>query len=646
MDTKTSAGRIVARSARATHIDLCLFDDVRAPLETRRIPLTQDGNRWTAGDLCLPHGQLYALRARGPSSIDTGARFVPERLLLDPYARAIGRAPSPLDPLGVVVDDEAGDAFDWAGDAPPATHWRHTVLYEAHVKGLTVGHPHVPPPHRGTFLGLTAPAVLAHLADLGVTAVELLPVHAHADEAALRARGLTNYWGYNTLSFFAPDPRFATRAVDVDPTAAVREFKMMVRALHRAGIEVILDVVYNHTAEGPPNGPTLSWRGLDPVHTYRRHAHDPSAYDDWTGCGNTVNLDDPIVRTLVLDSLRYWVTDMHVDGFRFDLASALDRAPGSAGSFFCEVQQDPVLARVKLIAEPWDATPHGYRLGAFTPGIAEWNGRYRDTVRRFWRGDAGMAPDLATRLSGSQDLFGAAGRSPHHSINFVTSHDGFTLADLVSYADKHNDANGEANRDGESNNFGSNAGVEGPSTDVDVIAERATRQRSLLATLALSLGVPMISGGDELGRTQHGNNNAYCQDGPLSWTPWPGDAGLMAFTRRVLALRRANACLGREHFLRGEDVSWLNHLGTPLSAGEWESDSLRAFGMHWHGRGESPVLVYVNSGREPESCALPGDVTWERVLDSSEPAAVVHAVTSPLTLAAGSIVVLIGAPAR
>lgn len=642
MDTKTSAGHIVAWSALASHIDLCLFEDARAPLENRRTPLTRDGNRWTAGDRRLPHGQLYALRARGPSSIETHARFAPERLLLDPRARAIGRAPSPLDPLGMVVSDDDNAAFDWQGDAPPATPWRHTVLYEAHVKGLTAAHPLVPPAHRGTFLGLAAPAVLAHLQDLGITAVELLPIHAHADESDLRARGLTNYWGYNTLSFFAPDPRFATNAVHADPAAAVREFKTMVRALHRAGIEVILDVVYNHTAEGPLNGPTLSWRGLDPVHSYRRRANDPSEYDDWTGCGNTLNLDDPIVRALVLDSLRYWVTDMHVDGFRFDLASALDRAPGSAGSFFCEVQQDPILARIKLIAEPWDATPHGYRLGAFTPGIAEWNGRYRDTVRRFWRGDAGLAPDLATRLGGSQDLFGAAGRSPHHSINFVTSHDGFTLADLVRYADKHNDANGERNADGESNNFSSNAGVEGPSDDAAVIAERAVRQRSVLATLALSLGVPMLSGGDELGRTQHGNNNAYCQDGPLSWTPWPGDATLCAFARRAFAVRRAHASLGRERFLFGDDVTWLSERGTPLTAAEWEAASLRVFGMHFHADDEGPVLIYFNGSRDTTSCELPGARTWDRVLDSSAPDAATAAVTSPLDIAGGSVVVLIG----
>ncbi len=640
--TMTTPGSIVVWSATASHIDLCLFDDARAAVEARRVPLIRDGHRWTSGDLVLPNGQLYALRAVGPASLDMRARFAPERLLLDPYARAIGRPPAPLDPLGAVVIDD----FDWQDDAPPGTAWRDTVIYEAHVKGLTARHPDVPPEHRGTFLGLTSPPVLDHLRRLGVTAVELLPVHAHADEPALRARGLTNYWGYNTLSFFAPDPRFATRAAVADPAAAVREFKTMVRALHRAGIEVLLDVVYNHTAEGPAGGPTLSLRGLDPVRSYRRRPHDPAAYDDWTGCGNTLNLDDPIVRALVFDSLRYWVTDMHVDGFRFDLAPALDRHPARVGSFFSEVRRDPVLAGVKLIAEPWDATPDGYRLGGFGDGIAEWNGRYRDTVRRFWRGDAGMAPDFATRFSGSQDVFGATGRSPQHSINFVTSHDGFTLADLVSYAGKHNEANGEHNADGESNNFSSNAGVEGVSDNPAVVAERAVRQRSLLASLALSLGVPMLSGGDEVGRTQHGNNNAYCHDGPVVWTPWPGDAALCAFARRALALRRAHAFLRRDRFYSDADATWLSTLGVPLTTAEWQSAALDAFGVRLGAAGETPMLIYVNAGRQTAMCVLPEDATWQCVLDSAAPEAVARPVTSPYALAGGSLVVLIAELAR
>ena len=637
MPTPLSAGHIVVWSALASHIDLCLFDVARAAVEIERIPLVRDADRWTT-DVTLPAGQLYALRAQGPPDQSTRSHFEPERLLLDPYARAIGRAPAPLDPLGVVV---AGD-FDWDGDAPPTIGWHKTVIYEAHVKGLTASHPEVPPEHRGTFLGLTAPAVIAHLCDLGVSAVELMPVHAHADEPALVLRGLTNYWGYNALSFFAPDPRFATRAVRADPCAAVTEFKTMVRAMHRAGIEVILDVVYNHTAEGPPDGPTLSWRGLDPVNTYRRRPHDPAAYDDRTGCGNTLNVDDPIVRALVLDSLRYWVSDMHVDGFRFDLASALDRTPGGAGSFFRDVQADPALSRVKLIAEPWDATPDGYRLGAFAPGMAEWNGRYRDTARRFWRGDAGSAPDVATCLSGSEDLFGGRGRSPHHSINFVTSHDGFTLADLVSYAGRHNTANGENNVDGESNNFSSNAGVEGQSGEPAVITERATRQRSLVATLALSLGVPMISGGDEVGRTQQGNNNAYCHDSPLSWTRWPGDRALAAFAGRTFALRRAHSSYGRAAFLSPTDVDWLNERGMAITESEWRSVSLRAFGMRLKADAGSPVVIYLNSSPDAVVFQLPADVAWQCVLNSAAPEMPGSAVTSPLVIPGGSLVVLTG----
>lgn len=624
-------------SATATHIDVCLFDDPHAAVETRRVPLIPNGSRWANPDLMLPHGQLYALRARGPASVTTHAQFEPERLLLDPFARAIGRRPTPLDPLGAVVLDH----FDWQGDTPPRTPWRDSVIYEAHVKGLTAQHPGVDAEHRGTFLGVASAAIIAHLGDLGATAIELLPVHAHADEPALAARGLTNYWGYNTLSFFAPDPRFATTAVHRDPTVAVRECKMMVRELHRAGIEVLLDVVYNHTAEGPRQGPTLSWRGLDPVHTYRRHPSDPTVYDDWTGCGNTLNVDDPLVRAMVLESLRYWVTEMHVDGFRFDLASALDRAPGSDGSFFRAVQQDPVLSTVKLIAEPWDATPYGYKLGAFPSGIREWNGQYRDAVRRFWRGDAGSAPDFATRLSGSQDLFGRPTRSPLDSINFVTAHDGFTLADLVSYADKHNEANGERNADGESNNVSSNAGVEGASESPTINAERATRQRSLMATLALSLGVPMLCGGDEMGRTQRGNNNAYCHDSPLSWTPWPGDTSMHAFTRRALSLRREHAALRRERFLTDHDVVWFNTSGSALTEAAWRSASLQVFGLHVLPLfGEAPLVICVNGSRDDVAFVVPESSRWRRVLDSSAPDADPTDVTSTLAVPSGSLVML------
>jgi isoamylase len=575
--------RFTVRSRSASRIDLCLFDDASAARESRRVSFTKhpesDSDLWMADADNISPGQLYAL-----------ASDLSDRFLLDPYARAIGREPGPFDPLGAVIDT----AFDWQGDRAPDTAWRDTVIYEAHVKGFTALHPDVAPPLRGTFLGLASEPAIAHLKSLGVTAVELLPVHAHADEPALTARGLTNYWGYNTLSYFAPDPRFATVPAAVDCGAAVREFKTMVRALHAAGLEVILDVVYNHTAEGPlesSGGRTLSLRGLDPVHAYRRRSDDPSRYEDWTGCGNTLNLASPAVRALVLDSLRYWVAEMHVDGFRFDLASALDRQPNAAGSLFSDMRNDPILSKVKLIAEPWDATPDGYRLGAFPNGVAEWNGRYRDAARRFWRGDAGAAAEFATRLCGSQDLFGRAGRAPSDSINFVTSHDGFTLADLVSYADKHNEANGEQNRDGESNNFSGNNGAEGPTTDAAIVERRRARQRSLIASLFLSQGTPMLSGGDELGRSQLGNNNAYCQDNRTSWTAWPGDTDLAAFVGKLAALRRAHPQLRRTEFLTDGDIEWILPDGTPLDASHWTDPTLRAFGLRL-----DSLLICFNAG--------------------------------------------------
>nr|MBP6775416.1 glycogen debranching protein GlgX [Gemmatimonadaceae bacterium] len=631
----TPAGRITVWAPHATHVDVCLFDRADAAHETARLPLVRTGDHWTSGDVMLPTGQLYALRADGPPASGPVSRFEPERLLLDPYARAVGRLPAPLDPLSVVGTDE----FDWRGDTAPNRAWRDTVIYEAHVRGLTARHPDVARELRGTFLGVSSPAVIAHLVALGVTAVELLPIHAHADEPGLRARGLTNYWGYNTLSFFAPDPRFATAAVHDDPLAAVRECKTMVRELHAAGIEVVLDVVFNHTAEGPLGGPTLSLRGLDPLDTYRRRPADPWTYDDWTGCGNTLNLDNPAMRRLVFASLRYWVTEMHVDGFRFDLASAIDRQLSGAESLFAAMRVDPVLSRVKLIAEPWDATSEGYRLGGFPAGIAEWNGRYRDTVRRFWRGDAGAAPELATRICGSQDLFGAPGRSAHDSINFVTSHDGFTLADLVSYASKHNDANGEHNADGESNNFSSNAGIEGPTADAHIIAARRTRQRSLIATLALSRGVPMLSGGDELGRTQFGNNNAYCHDGPLTWTPWPGDTALLAFVQRAFAVRREWPALRGETFFAPTDVTWLDADASPLDAAAWNTHERRALGMWIAPQSTTPLLIYVNAGTDDVTYTLPDPREWTVLLNSATQEHDSVAQTA-VRVAAGALVVL------
>ena len=498
-------------------------------------------------------------------------------------------APDPRDtarwmPKGVVLDD----GFDWEGDAPPRTPWSRTVLYEAHVKGLTMRHPGVPEADRGRYLGLAAAPVVEHLLALGVTAVELLPVQHHAIDAHLAKLGLPNYWGYMTLGFFAPDPRYASGALGQQ----VREFREMVKRLHRAGLEVILDVVYNHTPEGGPDGPVLSLRGLDGASYYRRRPDAPGEYLDFTGCGNSLDTGHPRALQLVLDSLRYWVADMHVDGFRFDLAPVLARNGHEFepfGRFFEIVRQDPVLSRVKLIAEPWDLGPGGWQLGRFPAGWAEWNDRYRDAVRRFWRGDEGQLPELASRIAGSSDFFGAGGRTPQASVNFVAAHDGMTLRDLVTYAHKHNEANGEGNRDGghdESHNWG----VEGESASARVRKLRARTVRNLLATLAFSQGVPMLSHGDELGRTQRGNNNAYCLDDERTWVDWEGaDGALLAFARHVLALRRDNAVFRRRRFFRGEslgpgrppDIAWLRADGTPMEPADW----------HTPGRGQLALWI-------------------------------------------------------
>ena len=548
-------------SAHAIAVELCLFDSPDAAEPRTVLRLTErTGDVWHRHVPGIKNGQLYGYRVHGPWDPASGFKFNPAKVLIDPYARAIGRPmlwhPSLLAyaegsdgdgaadpsssaayaPLGAVVDP---GGFDWADDRSPRTPWTETVIYEVHVKGMTIQHPLVE--HRGSFLGLASPFVIDHLRELGVTAVELLPIHAHADEPVLIKRGLTNYWGYNTLNYFAPDPRFAV----FGPRQAPNEFKTMVRTLHEAGLEVILDVVYNHTAEGGHLGPHLSFRGIDNMTYYRVDPERGARYEDFTGCGSTFDMRNPPVRQLMMDSLRYWVQEMHVDGFRFDLAPALARGDRDVSGLqdFCRViQADPLLAPVQLSAEPWDAAPGGYHLGAFPAGWSEWNGRYRDTVRRFWRGDAGMLPDLATRLAGSSDFFGAPGRTPQASVNFVTSHDGFTLKDLVSYAGKHNEPNGDDNTDGDNNNFSWNTGEEGPSSRPDIREARLRSRRNLLLTLFISQGVPMLSGGDELSRSQLGNNNAYCQDSPLSWTNWDlsdDDLAFLAFVDRVSALRRA-----------------------------------------------------------------------------------------------------------
>jgi len=662
-------------SEHATAVHLCLFDDASATSERACVPLTERTDRVWHGYLPdLRPGQLYGYRVYGPWDPARGLRFNPAKVLLDPYARAIGRplswhpsvfafaadsegdgAPTtddsaPYAPLAVVTED----GFDWKLDRRPRIPWHQTVIYEAHVKGFTALNPAVPKELRGTYLGLASPAAIQHLRGMGVTSVELMPVHAHVDEHALVERGLTNYWGYNTIGYFAPDTRFA---VSQNPVDAATEFKTMVRALHAAGLEVILDVVYNHTAEGNHCGPTLSFRGIDNTSYYRLQPGRPSRYEDFTGTGNTLNMQSPHVLQLMMDSLRYWVEDMRVDGFRFDLASALARelhAVDRLSSFFDVIQQDPVISRVKLIAEPWDVGEGGYQVGNFPPGWTEWNGKYRDAVRRFWRGDHGTLPELATRLAGSSDLYSSSGRQPHASVNFVTAHDGFTLADLVSYTAKHNEANGEENRDGESNNLSFNCGAEGPSIDPAVAELRRRQRRNLLVTLIVSQGVPMISGGDELGRSQLGNNNAYCHDSPLTWTPWPApdaDHDFLEFLERLVAVRTTSAVLRRRTFLDGRkaggaDVLWLRSDGAEMADADWADASRLSVGMLLDGTriGEldhegQPIVgdslyVFLNASEQAVSITLPpvpGGGAWEHVLDTTDPAAPV-ARSGPATV--------------
>jgi glycogen operon protein len=587
-------------------VRLCLFDAGGSAAPSHEIPLSHHTHGvWHAYLPDVRPPQLYGYRVDGPWDPDEGLRFNRAKLLIDPYARALcgplrwddalfgethAGSPDPRDsapfvPRGVVVDP----SFPWGDDRPPRTPWSRTVLYECHVKGLTELHPDVPEADRGTYRGLASEPILEHLRALGVTAVELLPVHHAVSERALVARGLRNYWGYNTLGFFAPDARLASG----DRGEQVVEFKTMVRALHGAGIEVLLDVVYNHTAEGGPDGPTLSWRGLDDRGSYHRDPADPSRYVDYSGCGNTLNANDPRVRQLILDSLRYWVSEMHVDGFRFDLAPALARRPDGEldlTGFFSTIEQDPLLADVKLIAEPWDQGPQGYRLGAFRGSWSEWNDSYRDAVRRFWRGDPGMLGSFAAAVAGSAKVFEPGDRSPFASINYVTSHDGFTLRDLVSYESRHNEDNGEKNKDGPQANWSRNWGAEGP-TDSDSIEHlRARIMRSLITTLAFSQGVPMLLHGDELGRTQHGNNNGYCQDNKISWLAWNLDAesrDFLAFVCRALALRAGTPLLRRGRFFLGEsdptggekDVIWLRPDGQEMKTLDWSDQGARVLGM-------------------------------------------------------------------
>ena len=653
----------------AESVELCLFDSVEATKETQRIRLTEQTDRvWHGYLLDVLPGQLYGYRVHGPYEPAAGHRFNPKKVLLDPYAKVIGRdirwGPemfgyklgdpaadlscddrdnAALAPLGAVVDT----SFNWGNDAPPRRPWHQTVLYELHPKGFTMLNPAIPPEQRGTYAGLASQASIGYLKDLGVTAVELMPVHQHANDMQLTEKGLSNYWGYNTYGFFAPDLAYAGSHAG---GAEIQDFKRMVHAFHAAGIEVILDVVYNHTAEGNEMGPTLSLRGIDNAFYYRLSPKDPRRYMDYTGCGNGLNMRNPAVLRLVMDSLRYWVADMHVDGFRFDLASALARElheVDKLGAFFDIIHQDPVLSQVKLIAEPWDLGEGGYQVGNFPVGWTEWNGKYRDTVRKFWKGGGGGVAELATRLTGSSDLYAQSGRRPYASINFITCHDGFTLHDLVSYNEKHNEANKEENKDGSNDNISWNCGAEGPTDDAAIKALRERQKRNMIATLLFSEGVPMLCGGDELGRTQGGNNNAYCQDDELSWLHWdltPEQKQLGNFVRRALTLRKEHPVFQRRKFFQGralrgsgvKDISFLEPSGMEMADAAWNSDFVKCLGIRFAGDAlddvdkkgnpivDDTILWLINAHHEKIAFTLPetrpGD-GWELLLDTADPAA-------------------------
>ncbi len=643
----------------ADRVELCLFD---ADRNETRVEVTEvDAHVWHCFLPQVDPGQRYGYRVHGPFDLDGGMRCNPNKLLLDPYAKAtdgdidwgqplfgynFGDARSRNDEdsasrmmLGVVINP----FFDWTGDRTLAIPYNESLIYEAHVKGLTQLHPDVPEGERGTYAGIAHPSVIKHLQGLGVTAVELMPVHQFVHDATLLERGLRNYWGYNTLGFFAPHADYASVK---DPGGQVQEFKGMVKTLHEAGIEVILDVVYNHTAEGNHMGPTLSFKGIDNPAYYRLVDEDLQYYMDYTGTGNSLNVGQPHSLQLIMDSLRYWVLDMHVDGFRFDLASALAREfydVDRLAAFFELVQQDPVISQVKLIAEPWDVGPGGYQVGNFPPQWSEWNGKYRDAVRDFWRQEPNLG-EFAARIAGSADLYEHSGRRPFASINFVTAHDGFTLRDLVSYNDKHNEANGENGRDGESFNRSWNHGVEGPTSDTAIIGERARAQRNLLATLLLSQGVPMILHGDEVGRTQDGDNNTYAQDSEISWMHWDQlDQPLLEFTSTVARLRAEHPTFRRKRFFTGaavrtgdeqrlNDIVWLRPDGDNMTDDDWSTHDARAIGMYLNGHGiagkdatGNPIvdlhaLLYFNGGPDPVKVVLPPEeysAQWEVAIDTA-----------------------------
>nr|WP_274635953.1 glycogen debranching protein GlgX [Microbacterium bovistercoris] len=646
-------------SEAAERVELCLFDDDGA--ETRVDLVDVDGYVWHAYLPQIAPGQRYGYRVHGAYEPAEGKRANPAKLLLDPYAKAVegqmvhGQSLFAYDlddPEQRNDDDSAPDTvrgvvinpfFDWNGDHAPRTPYAQTVIYEAHVKGLTERHPDIPDQIRGTYSALAHPAIIAHLRKLGVTAIELMPVHQFVDAASSADHAHANYWGYNTIAFLAPHNGYASGG---DRGQQVQEFKAMVKALHAAGIEVILDVVYNHTGEGNELGPTLSMRGIDNAAYYKLDGKDPARYTDYTGTGNSLNVSHPHTLQLIMDSLRYWVLEMHVDGFRFDLASTLAREfyeVDRLSAFFDIVQQDPVISQVKLIAEPWDVGPGGYQVGNFPPLWTEWNGQYRDTVRDFWRGEPQALGEFASRLTGSSDLYAHSGRRPVASVNFVTAHDGFTLRDLVSYNEKHNEANGEDNRDGTDDNRSWNSGVEGPTDDPAILALRARQQRNFLATLLLSQGVPMISHGDELGRTQQGNNNGYNQDSELTWIDWDAaDLPLIEFTAKLSKLRRKHPTFRRSRFFEGRpirrsegapvpDIAWLRPDGTQMQPEDWESGFGRAIGVFLNGDGirerdargrtitDRHFIVLFNAGDEAIDFRIPwvkASPSWDLVVET------------------------------
>ena len=671
----------------AEKVELCLFDDEGT--ETRYTLPEVDGFVWHCFLPGVESGQRYGFRVHGPHDPGAGLRCNPNKLLLDPYSKAIdgsfdwnqslfgynfGEPDSRNDedsaasmPKSVVINPY----FDWGVDRPPQREYADSFIYEAHVKGLTETHPDIPDYMRGTYAAIAHPAIIEHLKSLGITAIELMPVHHFANDSTLIDKGLSNYWGYNTIGFFAPDSKYTSSST---PGGQVQEFKAMVRALHEAGIEVILDVVYNHTAEGNHMGPTLSMRGIDNAAYYRLVDDDKRYYMDYTGTGNSLNVGHPHSLQLIMDSLRYWVTEMHVDGFRFDLASTLAREfydVDKLSTFFELVQQDPTVSQVKLIAEPWDVGPGGYQVGNFPPQWTEWNGKYRDTVRDFWRGEAASLGEFASRLTGSADLYEHTARRPVASINFVIAHDGFTLRDLVSYNEKHNEANGEDNNDGESHNRSWNCGAEGPTDDPEINALRAQQQRNFLTTLLLSQGVPMICHGDELGRTQGGNNNGYCQDNEITWVNWAeADTELLEFAQKISALRAEHPIFRRRRFFNGRpvrqrgsagvpDISWFRPDGSEMNDEDWDSGFGKSVAVYLNGHGipdldprgqrvtDDSFVVCFNAHHEPIEFTVPPSEfgnSWQPVIDTAAAAdnetAEPVAAEATLKVGARAIVVL------